>query len=46
MNRRDFLHAGAAGLALSAAGAAAWAADRKPRVGRRAAGTASATCAA
>src|SRR4051794_19536365 len=34
MNRRDFLHAGAAGLALSAAGYAAEFADRKPlRVG-------------
>ncbi len=34
MNRRDFLHAGAAGLALSAAGSALALADRKPpRVG-------------
>jgi predicted dehydrogenase len=33
MNRRDFLHAGVAGLALSAAGPVAWAADRPPRVG-------------
>jgi predicted dehydrogenase len=32
MNRRDFLHAGAAGLALSAASAAAFA-DKPPRVG-------------
>jgi predicted dehydrogenase len=32
MNRRDFLHAGLAGLALSAA-PLSWAADRKPRVG-------------
>jgi predicted dehydrogenase len=33
MNRRDFLHASAAGLALSAAGPALALADRKPRVG-------------
>src|SRR5439155_8281338 len=34
MNRRDFLHAGAAGLAASAGGYAAELADRKPpRVG-------------
>jgi predicted dehydrogenase len=33
MNRRKFLHAGAAGLALSAAGSYAAFADKKPRVG-------------
>src|SRR5687767_5568487 len=33
MNRRDFLHAGVAGLALSTANPAAALADRKPRVG-------------
>src|SRR5438874_7523255 len=33
MNRRDFLGAGTAGLALSAAGYHAAAADAKPRVG-------------
>jgi predicted dehydrogenase len=35
MNRRDFLQAGTAGLALSVAGGyhAAWAADKAPRVG-------------
>ena len=33
MNRRDFLHAGAAGVALSAAGYPAAFADQKPRVG-------------
>jgi predicted dehydrogenase len=33
MNRRDFLHAGAAGLALSAASATAAFADKHPRVG-------------
>jgi predicted dehydrogenase len=33
MNRRKFLHAGLAGLALSAAGHHVLAADRKPRVG-------------
>src|SRR5438105_14634319 len=33
MNRRDFLHAGAAGLALSASGVHISAQDKKPRVG-------------
>ena len=33
MNRRDFLHAGAAGLALSASGVHVSGQDKKPRVG-------------